>query len=341
MPQRPRLTPAIADVRRAVRDCLAGAGFAQGSTLLVGVSGGADSMALAAAAAFECARAGVRLIGVVVEHGLQPETALVAKQVAARLAAMGLADAEIRSVKVSGGGGLEAAAREARYRAFAEAAREHGAAGVLLGHTRDDQAETVLLGLARGSGPRSLAGMDPVVRQANGLTLIRPLLNCSRATTEQFCTDSGIEVWNDPQNQEERFSRVRVRKNLMPILENELGPGVAQALARTAELLREDLNLLDALADEAYRGSVKLGPTSATITVAALAEMPSAIASRVVHRAIGVFGGAATKKHVDEVLDLVLEWHGQGELTLPRVRVVRQGDDLIFKSAKTLKPGAC
>jgi tRNA(Ile)-lysidine synthase len=341
MPQRPRLTPAIADVRRAVRSCLSEAGIARGATLLVGVSGGADSMALATAAAFECERAGVRLIGVVIEHGLQPETAEVAKRVVARLTAMGLAGAEVRSVKVSGAGGLEAAAREARYQAFAEAAKVQGATGVLLGHTLDDQAETVLLGLARGSGPRSLAGMEPVSRQANGLTLLRPLLDCSRATTEQFCVDSDIEIWNDPQNQEERFARVRVRKNLMPILEGELGPGVAEALARTAELLREDLDLLDSLADEAYRGSVKLGPTSASIAVAALAEMPRAIASRVVHRLIGVFGGAATKKHVDEVLDLVLDWHGQGELTLPRVRVVRQGDDLIFKSAKTLKPGAC
>ena len=151
MPQRPRLTPAIADVRRAVRESFAEAGVGAGDLVLVACSGGADSLALAAAAGFEGARAGVRVGAVIVEHGLQAETVAVAATTAEVLGGLGLSPVEVLSVSVGAGAGPEAAARTARYEALDAAAAAHGARFVLLGHTLDDQAETVLLGLGRGS----------------------------------------------------------------------------------------------------------------------------------------------------------------------------------------------
>jgi len=149
---------AVAEVRHAVRTCLSD--LTAGDLVLVACSGGADSLALAAAAAFVAPRLGLRAGGVTVDHGLQPGSAERAGEVTALLSALGLDPAQSRAVTVpASAAGPEAAARQARYAALDEAAHEHDAVAVLLGHTLDDQAETVLLGLARGSGGRSLAGM--------------------------------------------------------------------------------------------------------------------------------------------------------------------------------------
>ena len=164
MPQRPRLTPAIADVRRAVRESWMRQGVVSGDRILVACSGGADSLALAAAAIFEGARAGISVGAVIVEHGLQPETKRVAEETRQKLVELGASPVEVRTVKVSSAkaGGPEAAARTARYAALDAAADELGAKFVMLAHTLNDQAETVLLGLARGSGNRSLNAMAEV-----------------------------------------------------------------------------------------------------------------------------------------------------------------------------------
>ena len=161
--------PALAAVRSAVRAVLS-----SHPCVLVACSGGADSLALAAAVAFEAPRAGVRAGLVTVDHGLQPGSAAVAAQVAGLGYELGLDPVEIVPVTVGRTGGVEAAARDARYAALDAAASALGAA-VLLGHTLDDQAETVLLGLGRGSGPRSIAGM----RVIDGHYL-RPLLGLRR-----------------------------------------------------------------------------------------------------------------------------------------------------------------
>ena len=146
-------------------------------------------------------------------------------------------------------GGPEAAARTARYAALqSEAAGRQ--ATIWLGHTLDDQAESVLLGLARGSGPRSLAGMA-----ARTGRLVRPLLGLRRSVTEQACAELDLDPWRDPHNDDPRFARVRVRRTVLPTLEAELGPGVAEALARTAALVRDDADLLDGLAAEADPGT--------------------------------------------------------------------------------------
>jgi tRNA(Ile)-lysidine synthase len=239
--------PAVATVRRAVRRSITA--LDAGDLVLVACSGGPDSLALAAAVAFEAPRLGVRAGAVVIDHGLQPGSAQVTAKVAAVLTNLGLDPVLTSAVTVAGPAdavsypGPEAAARVARYEALRAAAAATGATGVLLGHTLDDQAETVLLGLARGSGARSLAGMA----DRAGLYL-RPLLDVRRAVTRAACEALGLQPWDDPQNCDPAFTRVRVRQDLIPALADALGPGVPEALARTARLLRADADALDALA---------------------------------------------------------------------------------------------
>lgn len=338
MTERPRLTPAIADVRRAVRENWDACGVASGDLVMVACSGGADSLALAAAAKFEGNRAGISIGAVVVEHGLQEATKAVATEVVSRLTSLGLAPVLLRPVEVSvdAGAGVEAAARDARYAALESAAVETGAKFVLLGHTLDDQAETVLLGLARGSGPRSIAGMAP----ANGLWL-RPLLGIRRSTTEAFCADSGLDAWQDPHNFDEKYSRVRVRRKVLPNLEAEIGPGVAEALARTAEIMREDASVLDEVAAAEFKRLAKVAATEIELAAEKLAALPAGIRNRVILRTLETFGASVSRTHVLAVAELVLNWHGQKELTLPGVRVIRKADVVTFKIAKTLQPGAC
>lgn len=333
---RPRLTPAIADVRRAVRESWDASGVVAGDLVLVACSGGPDSLALAGAVAFEAPRAGIRAGAVIVEHGIQAVTREVAARTADVLTELGLDPVQVAHVSVGDVGGPEAAARTARYAALDEAAATLGAKAIMLGHTLDDQAETVLLGLARGSGPRALNGM---AGQA-GLYL-RPLLGIKRETTHAFCSDSGLEPWTDPQNSEDRFTRVRVRQNVLPKLESELGPGIAESLARTAELIREDSDHLDELALAAYESIVAAGPTSLTLDVPGLEALAKPIRNRVILRTLEVFGGTFSRVHVLAVADLVENWHGQKELTLPGVRVVRTGSQITLKTTKTLKSGAC
>jgi len=340
---RPRLTPPMADVRRAVRDAFAEAGLVAGDLVLVACSGGADSLALAAAVAFEGPRAGLNIGAVIIEHGLQQATKQVATDTAQVLAGLGYEKVQVIPVTVGSDGGTEAAARDARYAALEKAAVGSGAKAVMLGHTLNDQAETVLLGLARGSGLKSLAGMSVVTpaESGAGFVWLRPLLEVERLTTEAFCSDSGLGFWNDPHNQDSAYTRVRIRTEALPALVKTLGPSVVSALGRTASLIQEDLAYIEAAAELAYRDLVKRGPTGMTVSSEALASLPQALRSRVIHRCISIFGDQPGKTHVDQVLELVLNWHGQKELTLPGVRVVRQGDTITFKSSKTLRPGAC
>ena len=336
MTTRARLTPAIADVRRAVREAFDEAAVSTGDLVLVACSGGADSLALAAAAGFEGARAGIRVGAAIVEHGLQAETVAVAARTAEVLRGLGLSPVEVWPVSVGAGAGPEAAARTARYEALDAAAAEHGARFVLLGHTLDDQAETVLLGLGRGSGPKSLAGMSAV----SG-TYLRPLLAIRRATTEAFCRDSSLDYWTDPQNSDPRFTRVKLRHEELPQLEDALGGGVAEALARTANLLRADALALDQLAAELFATEAQVAATTVTLGCEALAKHPSALSSRLIKLAIEAVGGQASATAIDSVTALVLDWHGQKPLSLSGTRVERTGRSLVFRTTKTLKTGAC
>lgn len=327
---RPRLTPAVAEVRRAVREALAEA--RENDLVLVAVSGGPDSMALAAGFAFEGPKLGLRIAAVIVDHQLQEVSGKVAEETAEKLRELGFGHVYVKKVTVVGSN--EAAAREVRYHALDELANELEARYVLLGHTLNDQAETVLLGLARGSGARSLSGMA----HENGRYL-RPLLGISRATTLE--ASNHLNPWHDPHNKSEKFTRVRVREKVLPVLEEELGPGVAEALARTSEQLREDADYLDEIALAEYHSMVTLGPTSLTLPVSELAELQKAIRFRVIKHALEVLQGQPQRVHVLAVNELIDDWHGQKELTLPGVRVVRKSEQLELKTTKTLKPGAC
>ena len=230
--------------------------------VLVACSGGADSLALAAAVAFEAPRAGVPAGAVTVDHGLQAGSAARADRTADLLRNLGLDPVTVVRVEVGRDGGPEAAARTARYAALWTAAADRGAR-IALGHTLDDQAETVLLGLGRGSGPRSVAGM--VVDRP---PFWRPLLGIRRATTRAACAALELPVWDDPWNTDPAYTRVRLRTEALPLLEDVLGGGVAPALARTAALLREDLDLLDRLAGAELDGLADDGALSAAPTAA-------------------------------------------------------------------------
>lgn len=347
MTTRPRLTPAIADVRRAVRESLAGLlPDAAVADVLVALSGGADSLALAAATAFEAPRArggaGLRAGAVIVDHGLHAGSAEVAERAAAQARELGLHPVLVKRVAVGTEGGPEAAARDARYAALAAAASETGARAVLLGHTLDDQAETVLLGLARGSGTSSLSGMAPVSvassSEAQGgasVTYLRPLLGIRRAQTLQFCKDSGLVPWQDPQNADATFARVRVRETVLPVLEAELGPGIAEALARTAEQAREDAEALDHFAEEQAEELVDHAEAGLSLSVKGLASNPAALRQRIIRLAVAAeFGVSLSRAQTLEVARLVTDWRGQGVLHLPGVRVVRQGALIVFSAVE-------
>ncbi|MEE6294508.1 tRNA lysidine(34) synthetase TilS [Georgenia wangjunii] len=266
--------PAVAAARSAVRAALRD--LPAGALVLVACSGGADSLALAAATAFVAPRAGLRAGSVTVDHGLRPGSGAEASATAQACGRLGLAPALVREVVVPpvGAGGPEAAARTVRYAALSAAAEELGAAAVLLGHTLDDQAETVLLGLARGSGARSLAGMAP-----RRDLLRRPLLGLRRGETEAVCRTLGLDHVEDPSNSADgpwraadgsALRRAAVRERVLPALAAALGPGVPEALARTADQLRADADLLDALAGrllaEARAAAPSAGAASPLVT---------------------------------------------------------------------------
>ncbi len=285
---RPGLDPAVAEVRLAVRRALAD--LPDGSTVLVALSGGADSLALAAATAFEAPKLGLRAASLTVDHGLQAESAgcgAAAQDAATRL---GL-DAAVVRVEVGATGGPEAAARDARYRALRDAAHSASAAAILVGHTLDDQAETVLLGLARGAGAASLQGMA-AASELDGIPLLRPLLGVRRATTRAACAAAGLEPWEDPHNADRRFARVRVRETVLPVLESELGPGIAEALARTAAQLREDAEAFDDMIDETIEDIVEHAEAGISVSAAALAANPAALRHRIIRHVVDAEFGA-------------------------------------------------
>jgi tRNA(Ile)-lysidine synthase len=318
----PSLDPVVADVRGAVRASLADLG--PGARLLVACSGGPDSLALASATAFESRRSGWSVAAVVVDHGLQRGSAEIARRAAGTAAALGCEPVDVVAASVGSEGGPEAAARAARYDELGR--RVPGVDAILLGHTRDDQAETVLLGLARGSGIRSVAGM-----RAHAGVYRRPLLTVPRAATHRYCDVLGIPVWHDPHNSDPRFRRVRVRAELVPVLDDVLGPRVTESLARTADLACRDADALD---EWAARAREQLTGPDGGLEVAALAALPAAVSSRVI-RAAAVDAGCPRSdlaaEHVDAVGRLVDDWHGQAGVDLPgRRRAVRRAGAISF-----------
>jgi tRNA(Ile)-lysidine synthase len=286
-----RLSAALEAFARTYLESNPGAGGQWG----VALSGGPDSLALTAVAA--------RLrptTALIVDHGLQPESAAVAETARTQAIALGCVDAQVICVRVGNDGGPEAAARAARYAALSTYRR----GPVLLAHTLDDQAETVLLGLGRGSGARSIAGMRP-----HDPPWCRPLLGVRRATTHAACGELGLNPWQDPHNSDRRFTRARLRHEVLPLLEDVLGGGVAEALARTATALREDTEFIDTLAAQALPGA----QADSGLHAPALATLPDPLRRRVI-RGWLLAGGAKglTDKQIRGVDLLVTAWRGQG-----------------------------
>lgn len=314
------LHPAVAACRSAVRRALAGQpDLDAGDRVVVAVSGGADSLALAATVAWVAPRLGLRAGAVTVDHGLQEGSAEHAVAVTRTCAGLGLDPVAVETVTVGRAGGPEAAARQARYAALDRARVAMGAAVLVLGHTLDDQAETVLLGLARGSGARSLAGMP-----SRSGRYLRPFLGVRREATVAACAALGLTPWEDPHNADRGLSRVRVRHDALPALEAALGPGIAEALARTAGLLRADADALDDWAKSVD-----------SLAVADLLALPTAVRRRVLRAAAvaaGAPAGSLAAVHVRELDRLVTDWHGQRPVSLPGGLVgARECDSLVFR----------
>ena len=300
--------PATVAIRSAVRESLSSC--SAGDNVLVAVSGGADSLALAVALVPECNNLLVNLIGVTIDHQLQNKSSEQAAQVFSQLTQLGISEVEIVKVDVDLVDGIEASARRARYSALDEVAEKLNAKLIFLGHTINDQAEGVLLGLARGSGARSLSGMAKL----NG-KYARPLLGISRAQTLAACTENNLSPWVDPHNSDSQFARVRVRTDVLPTLEKNIGPGITEALARSAELLRDDADALDAMASD-FTTDLNL----ADLDISALAALSKAVRTRVIRQAIYAAGapmGSISADHVASVEALITSWHGQGACSLP------------------------
>ncbi|GAA1683849.1 tRNA lysidine(34) synthetase TilS [Glycomyces endophyticus] len=357
-----KLPPPVARLRAAVRDGLAD--LPRGSLVLVACSGGPDSLALADTAAFCAPRLGLRAGLVSVDHGLQEGSAERAAGVAAWAREIGLDPAEAVTVVVGAAGGPEGAAREARYAALDAAAERHRAAAVLLGHTRDDQAETVLLALVRGAGPRGVAGMRAVRGRYR-----RPLLGVARTDTHGACAERGLAPWADPHNEDPRYLRSALRPALDSLVA-VLGEDLVANLARTAALVGEDTDYLDGLALAALEecrdggpaaarqrpgtgeaaagrdpgrgpGDVRDGaPRNGRLDAKRLAALPGPVRTRALRAWLlesGVNGAELNHRHLAAVDALVAAWKGQGPAFMPGGIEVRRADGRL---AAVVAPGA-
>lgn len=304
-----------------------------GDRVLVALSGGPDSLALCGAAARVGEQRALLVGAAIVDHGLQEGSAQRAATAAAQASILGCQETFVMRVSVATTGGPEAAARDARHAVLRDCAQSWGARVILLGHTRDDQAETVLMRLARGSGTRSLAAMAA----ASG-SYRRPLLDLPRevvaaAAADQAADDDRLVAWHDPHNSDSRFTRSRVRGELLPTLTAVLGPGAIAGLCRTAEMARADADALDQLAaarmtqlvpcmsDPAALGAVRLP----ALPRAVMGE-PAAIATRVLRTYLLASGCPAehlTRDHVTQVGRVLSDPTHRAQAWLPGGLVAR------------------
>ncbi|MFG3343230.1 tRNA lysidine(34) synthetase TilS [Glycomyces sp. NPDC048151] len=339
-----KLPPPVARLRAAVRGALAD--LPADSLVLVACSGGPDSLALADTLAFCAPRMGLRAGLVTVDHGLQDGSDERAAEVAAWAGTVGLDPVEAVAVEVGVAGGPEGAARTARYAALDAAGRRHGAGAILLGHTRDDQAETVLLALARGGGPRGVAGMRAVRGRYR-----RPLLGISRADTHAVCAERGLKPWNDPHNTDPRYLRSALRP-AMDVLVATLGADLVANLAQTAALVGADTDYLDGVAREALEACRAGGDAGAGVADGAVAggldaKRVAALAGPVRQRVLRAWvleaevdGAELNHRHLDAVDALAADWRGQGPTFLPGGIEVRRSGGKLTAVAATGEPGS-
>lgn len=316
--------------------------------LLVGVSGGADSLALLATTAWVGSRMGLETEAAVIDHQLAPDSAAVAERAAASCERLGAQQVHIRTVSVAaqGAGGLENAARDARHRMLEDLRSSRGALAVLLGHTLDDQAEQVLMGLARGAGPRALAGIPPRRRW-----ILRPFLGAAHdeaaalrhSDTQEICRLHDVTWWEDPMNTDPAHLRARVRTRALPLLRELLGEQIDENLARTAELVRPDVEHLDAEAAALLAALARPGTAEGELLVIdahALAAEAAPLRTRVLRDAArraaseaGTAGGKSLLRRQVLACDaLLVSWHGQGGVPLPgRIELARRDGLLVWR----------
>jgi tRNA(Ile)-lysidine synthase len=335
---------------------------ARGESVVVALSGGADSTALLLALE-ELKRAGlldVELTAAHLDHGLRGESAETDARFAEALARehgfeFTSARADVGRRVSESGDNLEQAARRARYEFLSEAARRAGALSVLTGHTLDDQAETVLLRLLRGSGSEGLGGMRPEreLEEGGGVLLRRPLLEWARrADTEDYCRARCVEFRADEMNEDESFARVRVRRRLLPLLET-FNPRAAESLARAAGLLREESAALESFAarlleDARTESSKSSNPTEAAqpseawaLRVEVLSAAPLALRRRALRLWVARGRGGLRRislAHVEAVERLLKGERGGRVAELPGgARVERRKGLLTFHCKKVEK----
>lgn len=297
-----------------------------GDHVIVAVSGGADSLLLAHCLVIEGAELALTIHGVVIDHQLQENSSEVARDAERALHQLGFTSVEVIRVDVEKQDGIEADARRARYGALNSYAEKVRARAIFLGHNQDDLAESVLLGLTQGAGTKSLAGMA----ERDGM-YFRPFLTISREEVIAACAEAKINYWSDPHNEDSRFTRVKIRKEIIPFLESEMGPGIKEALARSARIFREDSDALDTLTDEIF--ATIADPSS--IEISLLEPLPSAVRKRVIRRALARVGVArVTSEQLNWVDGLVSQWRGQGEVALPAGVTARRESGRLALSKK-------
>ena len=326
------------DVRRlslAVREHVHWA-LANCDAILIAVSGGADSTALAAVVIDHCLRAGSTPHTLSVDHGIRPGSDREAQETCKVMASLGAQSSWV-SVTVDAPGGPEASARVARRSALAEHAQTLGErVAIFLGHAMDDQAETVLLRLARGSGVGSLRAMS-VRDDAGSIVWMRPLMNCRRSETLGACHQLELPWVDDPSNKMDgpwraadgsALRRSAVREQAIPSLAHSLGMDPVPSLARTAELSAADDEALNEWAEQVWQRAWECAAEAASgigaLRVAELTEIPQAVRMRVLHRYLSAVG-APSLVHLEQVDALITRWSGQGPLSIPQGTLARVG----------------
>lgn len=362
-----RPTGALGRISRAIHPILAG--LDARTPIVIALSGGADSLALALCAIDSSRRLGLPVHTITVDHSIRPDSADEAAAVAERARALG-AEARVISVDVGRNGGPEAAARDARYAALRAVLADIRASAVstpapvvLLGHTMDDQAETVLLRLARGSGARSMRSISPETIDGEGVRWMRPLLSLRRSDTRDACEQAGLEWFEDPSNAADGpwraadgtpLRRAAVRADVLPALARALGTDPVPALARTAALAASDDDALEQWAHAVWADVVRTAspePGRAgrmVLDVRGLETQPRAIRTRVLRRFAldeGVRAGDLSARHIDALDSLIISWHGQGPIDVPAGRILRTRDErgspvLVAELQSRCAPGA-
>lgn len=313
-----------------------------GATATVGVSGGADSVALLLALddLVKAKKLNIKIFIAHIDHRLRKTSGEDARWVRTLARERGYQISISRIDLKNRQDNLEQAARRARYKAFASLAQKHRATVVLTAHTMDDQAETILLNLMRGSGAEGLSGIESVRRlNENSATMLaRPLLSWARRQdTEQFCGQRKIQFRNDEMNEDETFARVRVRRQLLPLMKT-FNPRIVDAITRTGELLRADSNALNGAAERLLELSIQNSNKESQLRIDLIANAPAALRRRALRLWLELCRGNLRRLelvHIRALEKLATENRGARTIELPGGSSVTRNRGLLRFSGRT------